>query len=87
MGDLILTYRPIQGLTLQANLYGQIYSYAKNQFQESYSTNAATANQGYTKEYTTGHQLRMLYTGTYEKTIADNHNLKIMDQKETLFLS
>lgn len=77
-GDLILTYKPIKGLTLQANLYGQIYSYAYNRFQEYCTTNVSTTNQSYTKTYTTGHQLRMLYTGTYEKTIADNHNFKIM---------
>jgi len=78
VGDVILTYRPIKGLTLQANLYAQAYSYAYNDFREAYSTNALSVSQSYTKSYTTGHQLRMLYTGTYEKTIADNHNFKIM---------
>ena len=84
VGDVILTYRPIKGLTLQANLYAQAYSYAYNDFREAYSTNALSVSQSYTKSYTTGHQLRMLYTGTYEKTIADNHNFKIMPDGEII---
>ena len=78
MGNLMLTYQPIKGLTLHATFFAKMYSYIGTQFLEAWNTNACAQNQSFTKNSTTGHELRMLYTGTYEKTFLEKNLVKVM---------
>lgn len=74
--NLILDYEVIDNLKFQANLTGNFNSYGFQRFQESWNLGSVSYNERYTKDYSVGHDLRMLYTLSYDRTFADKHYLK-----------
>jgi len=76
--NVILDWEIINNLKFQANLSGNFNSYAKNTFQESWNLGSLSQQDRYSKDYESEHQLRMLYTLTYDHTFAEKHYLKGM---------
>lgn len=76
--NVILDWEIIKDLKFQANLSGNFDSYANNEFQEAWNLGSLSQQEMYTKGYGSGHNLRMLYTLTYDRTFADKHYVKGM---------
>lgn len=76
--NVILDWEIIKGLQLQANLSANFDSYANNEFQESWNLGSLTQQERFTKNYGSGHNFRMLYTLTYDRTFAEKHYIKGM---------
>lgn len=77
-GNLIFDWNVIEGLDFQANFAGNFNTYGNNLFQEYWSTGNVTMQERYTKDYRVGHDLRMLYTLTYNRVFAGKHDVKGM---------
>lgn len=76
--NFIFDWEIIDRLKLQANFSGNYGAYGKNNFQESWNIGSLSQEQKYTKNYREAYDLRMLYTLTYDRTIAEKHYLKGM---------
>lgn len=76
--NLMFDYEVIDHLKFQANFSGNFNSFGNNEFQEYWNTGNITQEERYTKDYGISHNMRMLYTLTYDRTFAEKHDVKGM---------
>ena len=76
--NLIFDWNVIDNLNFQANLSGDFSSYAKNDFEEAWNVGSLSKQDSFTKDYGSGHGLRMFYTLTYDHIFAEKHYIKGM---------
>lgn len=76
--NMILDWEILNDLKFQANLSANFNSYANNVFQESWNLGSLSQQDMYSKSYGSGHDLRMLYTLTYDRTFAEKHYVKVL---------
>ncbi len=76
--NLIFDWEVIDNLKLQANFSGNFSSEAKNRFYDYWNIGSLTQEDIYYKDYGTGHDMRMLYTLTYDRTFAEKHYFKVL---------